>query len=315
MHSKVPLWAAFFLMVAQDALAEALDWSEELHRVSAMAQDYRDAANNAGEFDLGTMFQGIGFHRHRCYVLGQMLGRNEYVADLAESDEPPTVTGHEAYDMLLFSASLENLAHAISRSSEYTPAHRANTWNRECVGEYSIPASAAVVSPDPSATLTFFGHQVAVQGVFDDGFSVRFAAELQQHPSTDTIQLSSVGGSLSDALEVGRLIRERGLRTVISGSCFDECALVFMAGLDREIYRGHNRLGFSAPTSSPLNQEEAEEVVQAYLSAMNMDADRIWAWMTSSELSRDDNGRYIAEFDQLCSHLVTTFIVDFGRCW
>lgn len=295
--------------------AQPIDWVSELSRVSNSAEAYRALANEAGEYHLGTMFQGIGFHRHRCFVLGTMLGETDHIAQLAEPTEPPDVTGDSAYDMLLFSASLENLALAIRVSLEDTPSQRANTWNRECVGDYNIPAIARVESPDPAATLTSYGHHIHVEGSFEVGFAQRFAAALQQQTDVDTILLSSAGGSLVDAVEVGRLIRDYGLRTSVSGSCLAECALVLMAGLDREIYRGHNRVGFSPPTSPSLNPTEVEAFVRAYLTNMNMEADQVWEWMTSAELSRDENGVYIADYDQLCSALVTTFIVDFGRCW
>lgn len=97
-------------------------------------------------------------------------------------------------------------------------------------------------------------------GVIDPGTAERLGAALREE-RVEEIWLNSSGGDLSEALEMGRILRRSGSHTrVRSGSiCVGACAEVFLGGLARFV-DGGGLLGFSAvPLSDPTsNQSQAE---------------------------------------------------------
>jgi membrane-bound ClpP family serine protease len=62
--------------------------------------------------------------------------------------------------------------------------------------------------------------------------------------------LESPGGTVIPALEIGRLARERGYRTVVlaGGTCASSCALIWLAGTPRYLEPG-GRVGFHASSA------------------------------------------------------------------
>lgn len=80
------------------------------------------------------------------------------------------------------------------------------------------------------------GGTLEVVGTIDIGSAERFRTELERVGEyVKTVALDSPGGSVTDALEMGRLIRDSGLVTsVASGSlCASSCPLVFAGGTER----------------------------------------------------------------------------------
>jgi hypothetical protein len=79
------------------------------------------------------------------------------------------------------------------------------------------------------------GRLMAV-GTIEPGAAARFAAEIEKRGSyVKRIVLHSPGGSVSDALAMGRLIRSRGFATEVEGgrTCASSCPLVFAGGVER----------------------------------------------------------------------------------
>ncbi len=75
--------------------------------------------------------------------------------------------------------------------------------------------------------------QLKLTGTIDVGASARVAAEMEARGEyIKTVVLDSPGGSVMDALEIGALIQERDLSTLVAdGSlCASSCPLVFAAG-------------------------------------------------------------------------------------
>lgn len=80
------------------------------------------------------------------------------------------------------------------------------------------------------------GGALRVTGTIMPGSAASFAAQVEQYAEyIKTVALDSPGGSVVDALEMGRLIREKGLATsVAAGSlCASSCPLVFAGGKER----------------------------------------------------------------------------------
>jgi hypothetical protein len=73
-------------------------------------------------------------------------------------------------------------------------------------------------------------------GTIDIGAADRFAKEVAARGSyVKTVALNSPGGSVADALAIGRLLREKGFDTSVSPGalCASSCPLIFSAGTKR----------------------------------------------------------------------------------
>jgi hypothetical protein len=80
------------------------------------------------------------------------------------------------------------------------------------------------------------GGKLMATGTITPGISQSFAAEVGKHGDyVKTVVLNSPGGSVADALAMGRLIRERKFATEIEAGkyCVSSCPLVFAGGVER----------------------------------------------------------------------------------
>ncbi|ODN70688.1 hypothetical protein [Methylobrevis pamukkalensis] len=80
------------------------------------------------------------------------------------------------------------------------------------------------------------GGRLEARGTITPGTAARFAEEIGKRGGyATTIVLDSPGGSVTDALEMSRLIRARGLDTLVEeeGRCASSCPLVFSGGTQR----------------------------------------------------------------------------------
>src|SRR6202047_1471239 len=80
------------------------------------------------------------------------------------------------------------------------------------------------------------GGQLMATGTITPGISQSFAAETERHGEyIKTVVLNSPGGSVAEALEMGRLIREKRFATEVEAGkyCVSSCPLVFAGGVDR----------------------------------------------------------------------------------
>ena len=80
------------------------------------------------------------------------------------------------------------------------------------------------------------GGKLMATGTITPGISKSFAAEAERHSDyIKTVVLNSPGGSVADALAMGRLIRDRKLATEVEAgqSCASSCPLVFAGGVER----------------------------------------------------------------------------------
>jgi hypothetical protein len=123
-----------------------------------------------------------------------------------------------------------------------------------------------------------------------------FAAEIAKRGSyVKTIVLHSPGGSVSDALQMGRLIRQKGYNTAVETGryCASSCPLLFAGGVER--YAGDKavvgvhqvfsipQIGVAPADSSETVQRVAAEC-QRYLRDMGVDLE---VWMRAMETPRD----------------------------
>jgi hypothetical protein len=133
-------------------------------------------------------------------------------------------------------------------------------------------------------------------GTIMPGTAKAFAAEIAKRGSyVKTVVLRSPGGSVTDALAMGRLIREKKFATEVEKgkACASSCPLVFAGGVDRRA--GQNAgIGVhqvSALAAGPLsgadgmqNAQQISAACQKYLRDMGIDLE-VWvhAMETPSE--------------------------------
>jgi hypothetical protein len=80
------------------------------------------------------------------------------------------------------------------------------------------------------------GGKLLATGTITSGISASFAAEVGRRGDyIRTVVLNSPGGSVADALIMGRLVRERKLATEVEAGkyCVSSCPLVFAGGIER----------------------------------------------------------------------------------
>ena len=101
---------------------------------------------------------------------------------------------------------------------------------------YGIPA-------DMTSRLLFEPREIygdpglVISGTIREGDAARFADALASNPDTARIALHSPGGSVRDALQIGRAIRDAGLHTQLTGStvCLSACPYILMGGTTRTV--------------------------------------------------------------------------------
>ncbi len=132
--------------------------------------------------------------------------------------------------------------------------------------------------------------RLEARGTITPGTAERFKAELEKRGSyVKAVVLSSPGGSVADALSMGRLIRARGLNTRVEAKalCASSCPLILAAGVKRTAEPGA-AIGvhqvFAAPQPGGPHLDGAEGMAQAqrvsaeaqrHLVSMGVDP-RVW---------------------------------------
>jgi len=187
---------------------------------------------------LGRMDLMVDVERHKCAILGRMLGRIDEVKSLEELDYPPLDTSVSDYDQAKFAASLGNWVWQAELALAANEAERVNTWNLDCAGQFEIPVAARISNDAPEAQFEISedGTDLTVYGDIDTGFYDRFKVQLDAYPKISNVRLGSGGGSVADALKAGREIRARGISTMLHGNCLSACPLVFAGGETRQIF-------------------------------------------------------------------------------
>jgi hypothetical protein len=85
------------------------------------------------------------------------------------------------------------------------------------------------------------GGVLTAQGSIEPGAATRFAAEIEARGEyVQTVQLDSPGGSVSDALAMSKLIREKKLGTKVAAGalCASSCPIVMAGGVTRAADKG-----------------------------------------------------------------------------
>jgi hypothetical protein len=143
------------------------------------------------------------------------------------------------------------------------------------------------------------GRLMAIGGI-EPGTSKRFADEIEKRGSyVKTIVLHSPGGTVQDALAMGRLIRERKFATEVEASayCASSCPLVFAGGHERRAGERaaigvHQVFAAANGPGSPLiggdgmaSAQRVSAECQRYLRDMGVDQQ---VWVHAMETPKDE---------------------------
>lgn len=287
--------------------ASAFSWEEAIEKVEASSAAYFDYAVDHGSGYPGTASASVDFDRHQCAILGRMLGLESVVTDLEVLDYPTMDPTTDVQELLLFSVSLENWGLAARRALEMDEAGRKNAWNLDCVGHLGISANHYLDNSESQAQFKVEGSRLLVYGDIDVGFYERFINALDETSGVTEIAFGSGGGSVRDALLSGYEIRARALDTSTYGNCFSACPLVFMGGVDRNIWMGPHLLGFHQISRGGVAVQPDDEIYRltaVYLDVMGVDPAMVIAWMLSASPTEMHKPR----LDELCAPRVATWI-------
>ncbi len=127
------------------------------------------------------------------------------------------------------------------------------------------------------------GGTYRLEGGIEEGDGDRIRKQLAEaRPAPETLILQSPGGSVEDALELGRYVRDAGIATRMEAGevCYSACPYILVAGVAREIpdaasvgvhqhYFGESTLLPAAFAVEDIQRGQGE--VMIYLDAMGID--------------------------------------------
>jgi len=154
-------------------------------------------------------------------------------------------------------------------------------------------ASALILLSMPAfalaAQISFIRHSptvgyIQVRGEIEDWDLQRFSTLVAEHPEARLVMLESPGGRLQPALEIGTIIRQRGMWTAALGECASACAYVWMAGKPLVVSTS-TQLGFHSPYKGDDDSSVSSvgnALVGAYLNQLGYPANVI-AYATSAD--------------------------------
>jgi ATP-dependent protease ClpP protease subunit len=139
------------------------------------------------------------------------------------------------------------------------------------------------------------GGRLLATGTITPGSAEVFAAEIAKRGDyVTTVVLNSPGGSVGDALAMGRLIRERKLATEVEAGkyCASSCPLMFAGGVERRAGAkaaiGVHQVFAMAQANAPRDQmSDAQRITarcQRYLAEMGID---LQVWVHAMETPKD----------------------------
>jgi hypothetical protein len=151
-------------------------------------------------------------------------------------------------------------------------------------------------------------------GTITPGISEAFAAEVDKRGDyIKTVVLNSPGGSVTDALAMGRLIREKKFATEVEAGkyCASSCPLVFAGGVERRAgdkaaIGVHQVAAISSASAAPRDEMDVAQRISArcqrYLGDMGIS---LQVWVHAMETPHDK--LFIFKPDELKSlNIVTT---------
>ena len=303
----------FVCSIIFPALAQSASWDKTIVAVERKAETLKQTMSQRG-FTMGMLGATAGAYGHEentCSIAGRLVGQTEAVLELEHYPEPPIksqMSENEAFDVLLYVRWLESWVGAAQHLTNLPLDDVRYIWNLDCVGQWGIPKEASVSIEQPDADFVQGGENMIVLGNVDDGFYEKFVAWLEAHPETKRVEVGSGGGHLSDAVKAGRIIRERGLQTVMNDrNCYSACVFLFMAGVEREIWAPFPMLGFhqaAIGTTALTRGHPVYDIVGDYVEEMGADRE----FVIDAMLQASPSEMNAPQPEMLCEHGVATWV-------
>ena len=251
--------------------------SLEVEQAKILSTQLNAAANLVdNKHWIGTMYNEVDLKEHTCYSIGLLLGQPASVRHIRLNRSPPlkATDSEEAHELRIIAQSLDNFVGAAKYVKHLTPHERSATWNLDCVGHLGI--KGVPVATEDRATfyrLKNDGQVLQILGDIEQGFAARLRTLIEDNPKVTTVALGSGGGYVNEAIEAGRYIRARGLKTTLWNNCFSACPLVFIGGVERLVWSPYPQLGFhkfytpsgAIPPTSSVYREVAVYVREALI--------------------------------------------------
>jgi hypothetical protein len=203
------------------------------------------------------------------------------------------VSAPEEQTAMIGPASPSSPASSKPSDSPLPPARRAGDDTRRAPLRISDKQLAAAMTFE----LVGDGKLMAI-GTIMPGSADALAAEIAKRGSyVKTIVLHSPGGSVQDAIKMGRLIRDKKFSTEVEGGryCASSCPLIFAGGVERRAgdkaaIGVHQVFAASAPAGAQIGDgmDSAQRVsaeCQRYLRDMGID---LAVWVHAMETPKDE---------------------------
>ncbi len=160
------------------------------------------------------------------------------------------------------------------------------------------------------------GDVLRATGGIEAGDAKRFQEELAREEGLSRVRLNSPGGSVSDALEIGRGLRAAGLETVMGAEdvCFSACPYVLAGGTVRRVHAdaqvGMHQHYFGKSTVLPAflaveDIQRGQGAVMTYLDAMGIDT-----LVMRHALATPPDEIYVLLADEMLDYRLVTEVVE-----
>lgn len=272
----------------------AEDFVESLRKeekeAAMTAKRLRAAAEKIDDlFYIGSINNEVDVREHSCYVLGASLGQSGAVQHLRLHRKPSlrARSSDDAYNLRVKAQSLDNFIHVSKIISRLSATERAIKWNIDCVGQLA-PQGKFIDAGDSKSLFKIEndGKVLLVLGDIQAGFADKIKSIIKKHPEIKAIALGSGGGAVYEAMLAGLHIRERRLSTVLWNSCHSACPLVFLGGVNRDIWSPYPPIGLHkvSDRSGPVpNDSPVYTDIFNYVKRMGADARFVISQMQRAE--------------------------------
>ncbi|GLT13565.1 hypothetical protein [Vibrio algivorus] len=78
---------------------------------------------------------------------------------------------------------------------------------------------------------------ISLNGAIKSGESKRFENFIATHENVQYILLQSLGGSVNEAIKIGKIIKQSKLKTAVETYCYSACFITLMSGEPRYVYQ------------------------------------------------------------------------------
>lgn len=316
--SILNLLAAVSLSFTVSSSAANTSFEADLAKITVL---YSELSKNVEMSDIPPAIGQIGMMhleaKHKCAVLGGLLG--VALPDTQDFQTPDTrrkifdaakLLPDDDDDVLFAVHVLDRWISYAKVYSDRSYEQNAQDWNLNCIGDYLLPRSARLPTKTREAwfEVSDDGRRVWITGPFNKGLSSAFAKLLQENPSINQVYLGSGGGSLRDAMEVGRLIKGNGIETLLTSNCYSACPLAFLGGNPRWIATpARATLGFHEVSTFGIAVSRKSKIyqdVREYAQSMGADGDKVLAFMMAASPA----DMHYPDFVELCDSKVATLV-------